>query len=79
MAKEVVNISVADDYIDRFSEVVKACKKTGLKVEQQMEQIGVVSGAIDSAKVAALSKVKGVAHVERPRQIQLPPPESDVQ
>jgi len=79
MTKEVITVSVADDHLDRFSEVVQSCEKAGLKVEQQLQEIGVVSGSIDPACIANLSKVKGVAHVERERQFQLPPPDSDIQ
>ena len=79
MAIENVNVSVTDDYLDRFPEVVKAAKKAGLKVEQEMETLGIVSGCIDAAKVDDLSRVRGVAAVERARTIQLPPPDSEIQ
>ncbi len=79
MAIETVNVSVTDDYLDRFPEVVKAAKKAGLKVEQELETLGIVSGSIDSAKFEDLSRVRGVAAVERARKFQLPPPDSEIQ
>ena len=79
MAIEKVNISVSDDYLDRFAEVVQRVQRAGLKVERQLQDIGVVTGSIDSAKVADLDRVQGVAAVERARGVHLPPPESDVQ
>ena len=79
MAIETVIVSVADDHLDSFAEVVRRIKKAGLKVEQQLEAVGIVSGTIDSTKLAALDKVKGVAAVERSREFQIAPPESDVQ
>ncbi len=79
MAVEKVNVSVADDYLDQFDEVVRRLEKAGLKVEQELEAIGVVCGSIDSAKLADFDKVEGIAAVEEQRDYQLAPPESDVQ
>jgi hypothetical protein len=79
MASEKVNVVVADDYLDRFSEVVKRAKEAGLQVEQPLETIGVVSGSIDPAKLAALKRVEGVTAVEPSRDFQLAPPESEIQ
>ena len=79
MAAEEVNVSVADDHLARFPDVVRRMKKAGLKVQQQMESAGVVSGSIDSAKLSDLEQVQGVAAVELSRSFQLAPPESDIQ
>jgi hypothetical protein len=79
MKTEQVNVSVTDDCLDRFSEVVKRIEKAGLKVEQQLEAVGVVTGSIDVDKNADLNQVPGVAAVEPVRAYQLPPPDADVQ
>ncbi len=79
MAAEQVNVSIAEDYLDRFPEVIARGKQAGLKVEQELELLGMVSGSIDSAKLEKLSKVPGVATVERAHEFQLPPPDSEVQ
>jgi hypothetical protein len=79
MAIAHVNVSVADDYLDRFAMVVQRCQKAGLKVEQQLAQIGVMSGAIDSEKLADLERVEGVAAVEQSRTYQIAPPDSKIQ
>jgi uncharacterized protein involved in exopolysaccharide biosynthesis len=78
MAIEHVNVSVADDYLDRFAMVVQQCKKAGLKVEQQLAQIGIVSGSIDAKQLADLNQVEGVAAVERSRTYQIAPPDSEI-
>jgi UDP-N-acetylmuramate-alanine ligase len=72
-------ISVADDHLDRFSEVVKEVEDAGMEVEQRMEDLGVLAGTIDSEKVEPLRQVAGVSHVEESRRFQIPPPDSDVQ
>ena len=79
MAAEEVNVSVADDHLARFPDVVRRMEKAGLKVQQQLEAAGVVSGSIDSAKLPDLEQVEGVTAVESSRSFQLPPPESDLQ
>ncbi len=77
MATEYVNVSIDD--LDGFSEVVQRCEEAGLKVEQQLEGVGVVSGWIDRDKLADLEQVKGVAAVEASREVRIAPPDSDIQ
>jgi hypothetical protein len=74
-----VNVSVSDDHLHRFTEVVRELEKAGLNVDQQLGAVGIVSGTVESAKLADLQKVEGVAAVEQSRNIQLDPPSSDVQ
>jgi hypothetical protein len=68
-----------DEHLSRFSEVVKDIEDVGMNVEQQMEEIGVVTGSIEPGKVDPLSRVEGVSHVEESREFQIAPPDSDVQ
>ena len=79
MANETVNISVADDDPTRFTEVVRSLREAGLDVTQELESLGIVSGEIDSAKVADLEQIDGVAAVERQRSYRLAPPDSPLQ
>ncbi len=72
-------VSVDDDHLDRFSEVVKGVEDVGMEVEQRMEDLGVLTGSIDPEKVEPLRRVEGVSHVEESRSFQIPPPDSDVQ
>ena len=78
-AKTKVNIVVADDYENRFPEVVEAAQQAGLDVEEQLPTIGLITGTIDESKRSMLERVQGVAAVEAPRTYQLSPPESDIQ
>ena len=79
MAIENVTISVADDHLSRFPEVVQRVQQAGVKVEQQLGNIGVVIGSIDSEKLADLNEVEGVAAVEPSRDIHIAPPDNDLQ
>ncbi|HET6893418.1 MAG TPA: hypothetical protein VFH31_20135 [Pyrinomonadaceae bacterium] len=79
MAQVKLSISADDQHLNDFEKFVKGVEKAGLKVKGKHKDIGVVTGAIDKDKVESLRKVKGVAQVEEEREIQLPPPESDIQ
>lgn len=79
MASVNVNVLVDEKYRDRFAEVVAGLQNAGMKAEQQLQSIGVITGSIDAAKVASLKQVKGVASVEESRQIRIAPPDSNVQ
>ncbi len=79
MPNEQVSISVADAFLDRFADVVKRIEQAGLKVDQQLDTIGVITGSIDSDDIGKLDQVEGVAAVERSRGFQLPPPDSSIQ
>ena len=72
-------ISVDDNHMDRIPQVVQKLQSAGLNVEQSMEQIGVVTGSCDQAKVKALSQIEGVSHIESSRKYQVAPPNSDIQ
>jgi UDP-N-acetylmuramate-alanine ligase len=72
-------VSVDDEHLDRFSEVVKGLEDAGMDVEQELEETGVITGSIDSEKVEQLRKVEGVSHVEESQQFQIAPPDSDIQ
>lgn len=79
MAKVNLSISVKDEQLPRFSEVVKQLKKTGLQVEQTLESVGVVTGSIESEKIPDIRKIAGVSNVDESRDVQIAPPDSEVQ
>ncbi|MBF2065957.1 MAG: ketohydroxyglutarate aldolase [Calothrix sp. C42_A2020_038] len=78
MAKVNLSILVDEQHKDKILEVVEALQAYGMKVESIMEQIGVITGSIDS-DIKALSNITGVAAVEVAQQYQLPPPSSEIQ
>jgi hypothetical protein len=74
-----VTVSANDEYLNRFSEFVKACEKAGLNISQKLSNIGVVTGRIDADRVDLLHRAPGVAHVEQSRSFQIAPPDSKIQ
>ena len=79
MATERVNVAIDEKYQGRFSQVVKRMKSAGFKVDEELQDIGVVTGSIDSDKLLELEQVEGVAAAERSGEIRIAAPESDVQ
>ena len=79
----IVNLSVvvADDHLPRpkFSAVVRRLKRAGLHVDSQLNEVGVLTGSADTAKVEELRRTKGVSAVEVERGVQIAPPDSAVQ
>lgn len=79
MAEVNVSVSVAEGSMNRFSEVARRLKDAGLDVEQELEEIGVVTGSIDPQKAESLREIEGVAHVERSQEFRIAPPDSGIQ
>ncbi|MGB7439724.1 MAG: hypothetical protein WA919_01535 [Coleofasciculaceae cyanobacterium] len=79
MSRINLSVSVDDDHINRISEVVQNLKKAGMKVENLLDQLGIVTGWCESEKVAKVSQVEGVLDVESERTVQLAPPTSYIQ
>ncbi|HEY9422542.1 MAG TPA: ketohydroxyglutarate aldolase [Thermoanaerobaculia bacterium] len=77
--KVQVLVSVDDQHLPHIQEVVKHCKAAGLSVEQTLDKVGTITGSISPRKLSALSKVSGIASVERSQDYEIAPPDSDVQ
>jgi hypothetical protein len=76
MAKAKVSLLVNNDNLHRLDDVVKGA---GMDVDQILKSSGVVTGVVDSRKLATLKKIKGVSSVEAEREFQIAPPGSDLQ
>jgi hypothetical protein len=79
MAKVNLSVSIKDEHLPRFKELVDRIRKAGLEVDQELKSLGVVTGRIESEKVQALRNLTEVANVEESHTFQIPPPESKVQ
>ena len=74
-----VLVSVNDEHLEQLGAVTEGLRAAGMKVSQVMDDLGIVTGSIDSAELQRLSAVEGVASVERAREVGIPPPDSPVQ
>ena len=77
MADENVSVTVADTHLHEFQAVIRRLERAGLTVEHGLENVGVVTGRVDSARVDSLRQIAGVADVERSRTVGIPPGETD--
>jgi hypothetical protein len=75
VAEEQVVISVTDDQVADMASVVDALRQAGLRVDEVLDSVGVVTGTVDGDALGSLSTVPGVAEVERSREFQLPQPD----
>lgn len=79
MAKVRLSVSVSDSHLQHLGKIAKAAAKAGMKVEQKLEGLGVLTGSIDASKVKQLHKIEGVSHVEEERKVKISPPDSSLQ
>ena len=75
MAEEEVQVSVAEAHLREFADVVHRLEQAGMRIEQQLDAVGVVTGRIDAKNVTRLARVAGVGSVERSRTVGIPPGE----
>lgn len=69
MSKKRFNISVESTEKPEFSRVVEQCRKAGLKVEQELDAIGVITGITEASRADRLREIPGVTGVEEDREM----------
>ncbi len=74
-----VLISVDDEHLPKMRQVVERCQAAGLRVDQALDQIGTITGSIQPGKMDGLSRIAGVAGVERAGGYDVGPPDSEIQ
>lgn len=79
MADIEILVSVDDAHADRLAEVAEGLRHAGMRVEQTLEALGTLTGYCDPASLDDLRRVDGVVSVEASREVEIPPPDADVQ
>ncbi|CAM3820372.1 MULTISPECIES: hypothetical protein [Tsukamurella] len=64
---------------DAFDATVEAVRATGLRVDQVLRNLGIVTGEVEPGRLAALRGVDGVGTVEAAQGFTAPPPDGPVQ
>lgn len=77
MDTEPVTVTVAEGHLGRIDAVVSELREHGMQVEQVLTGLGLVTG--QAADLAALRELTGVTSVDAAQQVQLPPPDAEVQ
>lgn len=75
---EVV-VTVADTHIGRIDDVARQLAAAGLAAPQALGAAGIVTGKVSATGLAALRRVTGVLAVEAAGNVQLAPPDADIQ
>jgi hypothetical protein len=74
-----VSVTVADDHLGRIDEIVAELRREGMRVDQVLKEVGVITGSVPDDRLHALDAVPGVESVEGTTTFQLPPPDSPIQ
>eukprot|EP00913_Durusdinium_trenchii_P035334 g33064.t1 len=68
-----------DQHLGDLDQVAEACRNAGLESDTQLKMLGQILGEIAVEDEQRLRSVPGVMGVEESGEIQLPPPDSDIQ
>ena len=71
MSKVEIIVKVEDSSTDKMSEIARECERAGMRVEQQMKSVGMISGSTEPGNIGKLERISGVAYVEESREIKL--------
>lgn len=78
MADQVI-VTVAEDRMGDIETFAQELRGAGLRVNQVLAPLGMISGSIPSAQRPALEVLPGVVAIEEQAAHQIAPPDSDVQ
>ena len=76
---ERVLVVLADSGLTRLPEVVAGLEAAGMRVDEVMDSVGVITGSVPAGAVTALTAIDGVEGIEPVTTFQLPDPDSEVQ
>lgn len=65
MSKVEILVKIEDALADKMSGIAKECRAVGMRVDQQMSAVGMISGAIEEAKISQIERIEGVSYVEK--------------
>ncbi|RBY82875.1 hypothetical protein DQ238_02355 [Geodermatophilus sp. TF02-6] len=74
-----VIVTVDDAHRTQVDTVAQELRERGLRVDQVLDEIGVISGRMPTGRPLAALQVDGVSSVEEAGRVQLPPPDAPVQ
>jgi uncharacterized NAD-dependent epimerase/dehydratase family protein len=77
--RRAVTVTAADPQAGAMEELATRLRQAGMDVDQLLGALGVITGTVDDARLAAIEALPGVAAVEAQGSFQIPPPDADVQ
>lgn len=58
-------ISVDDEHMKDISSIARKLRNAGLRVSQQLDEVGVITGTIEEGAVGRLRDVSGISAIEQ--------------
>jgi hypothetical protein len=74
-----VTVTVHDDQLAEIDQLADRLRAAGMRVDQVLSNIGVITGALPQEKRSAVREMPGVAAVEEETTFRISPPDADVQ
>jgi hypothetical protein len=74
-----ITVTVEADHLDQIDKVADRLRGAGMRVDQILRPVGIITGSIGDSERDSLGGLPGVAAVEGETTVQLPPPEAGVQ
>ncbi|WP_132619888.1 hypothetical protein [Saccharopolyspora aridisoli] len=72
-------MTVRDDQLAEIDELAKELRLAGMRVDQVLGEIGVITGSLPADRLTSAQRLPGVTAIERETSFQVPPPDEDVQ
>lgn len=74
-----VTVTVQDDHLAHIDELADRLRTVGMRVDQVLRPVGVITGSVPSTQRPMIETVPGVAAVDDETTFQLPPPDAETQ
>jgi len=74
-----ITVTVEADLLAHIDELVDRLRAAGMRVDQVLQPVGVITGSIPGPNRAMIEALPGVAAVEDQTAFQLPHPDADIQ
>jgi hypothetical protein len=74
-----ITVTVDDVHRERIEAVADQLRAAGMRIQQVLPTLGIITGTIPENRPGAIANVTGVVQVEDQETFQLPPPDADIQ
>lgn len=78
-ARSRVIVTIADEHLGSINSVARALRGAGLHIDNILNEVGVIQGDAAHDCLSRLRGIAGVADVSVERDVQIPPPDAEVQ
>ena len=69
MSKVEVIVKIDDAQINKISQIAAECSSAGMRIDQQMSAVGMITGVIEQSSISKIERINGVSYVEESKAI----------